>query len=46
MSSADLHQIFVPYLLAGGAMGLIILVAAALLWRDGARQKARDERQG
>ena len=40
MSSADLHQILIPYLYASGAMGLIVGGAALLLRRDGARQKA------
>ena len=46
MSSADVHQILIPYLYAGGAMTLIVLIAAVLLQRDGARQKANAEAQG
>jgi hypothetical protein len=43
MSSADVHQILIPYLYAGGAMTLIVLIAAVLLQRDGARRKASHE---
>jgi hypothetical protein len=44
MSSADVHQILIPYLYAGGAMTLIVLIAAALLKRDGAKRKDEAER--
>jgi hypothetical protein len=44
MSGDDFHQILVPYLLAGGATGLILLIAAAFLKRDGARQKDQAKR--
>jgi hypothetical protein len=43
MSHADLHQILIPYLLAGGATILILLMAVALLRRHGARWKAERE---
>ncbi|HEV7383450.1 MAG TPA: hypothetical protein VGN89_01130 [Phenylobacterium sp.] len=43
MSSADVHQILIPYLAAGGATALIVLIAAALLKRDGARRKEEAE---
>ena len=43
MSSADVHQILIPYLYAGGAMALILSIAAALLKRDGAKRKEEAE---
>jgi hypothetical protein len=43
MSSADIHQILIPYLYAGAATALVVLVAAVLLQRDGARRKAKPE---
>lgn len=46
MSSADVHQILVPYLFAGGATGLVLLIAVAFLKRDGAEQKDQAKRQG
>jgi hypothetical protein len=43
MSSADVHQILIPYLYAGGAMALIVLIAAVFLQRDGAKRKEESE---
>jgi hypothetical protein len=43
MSPADVHQILIPYLYAGAAMMLIVLIAAALLKRDGAKRKYEAE---
>lgn len=44
MNSADVHQILIPYLFAGGATGLILLIAVTLLKRDGAKQKEQARR--
>jgi hypothetical protein len=43
MSEADVHQILIPYLYAGGAMALIVGIAAVFLKRDGDKEKAKEE---
>jgi hypothetical protein len=43
MSVADVHQILIPYLLASAATALIVLASAALLWRQGAKEKRKVE---